>query len=98
MKKILMLSMMALSAVVTYAQQSFQLQLKNSEEKIPLAGATATISALNKIAVADSAGVATFTDLPAGNYEIVVSFAGMEERTVSVSLPLASPKPIEVLL
>ena len=53
-----------------YAQHTIRLSIKNSEEKEPLAGATATISSLNKTTVADSLGIATFADIAPGTYTI----------------------------
>lgn len=74
------------------------LSIKNSEEKEPLAGATATISTLNKTTVADSLGIATFADIAPGTYTVTVSFVGLEEKQVSVTVPMATEEPLEVLL
>jgi iron complex outermembrane receptor protein len=81
-----------------YAQHTIRLSIKNSEEKEPLAGATATISTLNKTTVADSLGIATFADIAPGTYTVTVSFVGLEEKQVSVTVPMATEEPLEVLL
>ena len=58
MKKILFLSIVVLCTFTTYAQHTITLSIKNSEDKTPLAGATATIISLNRTTVADSLGIA----------------------------------------
>ena len=98
MKKILLLSIAVLYAFTTYAQYTITLSVKSSEEKIPLAGATATIIALNKTTVADSAGVATFTNIAAGTYQIKVSYVDLEEQQVTVEVPQPNNTALEVLL
>src|SRR5687768_6405935 len=98
MKKILLLSIVVLCAFTTYAQHIIRLSIKSSEEKIPLAGATATIPTLNKTTVADSLGIATFADIAAGTYQITVSYVGLEERELIVQVPQPDSAITEVLL
>ena len=98
MKKMLLLSIVVLCAFTTYAQHTIRLSIKNSEEKTPLAGATATIAALNKTTLADSLGIATFADIAAGTYQIRVSYVGLEEQEVTVQVPQADSVITEVLL
>ena len=98
MKKILLLSIAVLCSFTTYAQYTITLSVKSSEQKIPLAGATATIVALNKTTVADSAGVATFTNIAAGTYQIKVSYVDLEEQQVTVEVPQPNNTALEVLL
>ena len=88
MKKILFLCIVLLCTLITYAQHTIRLSIKNSEDKSLLAGATATIISLNKTSVADSSGIATFTNIPPGTYQIKVSYVGLEEQEVSVQVPL----------
>lgn len=94
----LLLSIVVLCAFTTYAQHTIRLSIKNSEEKTPLAGATATIAALNKTTLADSLGIATFADIAAGTYQIRVSYVGLEEQEVTVQVPQADSVITEVLL
>lgn len=98
MKHILSLCIVLLACTGIYAQHTIRLSIKNSEEKEPLAGATATISTLNKTTVADSLGIATFADIAAGTYTVTVSFVGLEEKQVTVTVPMATEEPLEVLL
>jgi outer membrane receptor for ferrienterochelin and colicins len=98
MKKILFLCMVVLCAFTTYAQHRITISIKKNEDKAPLAGATATIVSLNKTTVADSSGIATFTNIAAGKYQIKVSYVGLEEQEVSVQVPQSDSATIEVLL
>lgn len=90
--------MVVLCAFTTYAQHNVSISVKKSEDKSPLAGATATIVLLNKTTVADSLGIATFANIAAGIYTVTVSFVGLEEKQVSVTVPMATEEPLEVLL
>lgn len=98
MKKILFLCIVVLCAFTTYAQHTITLSIKNSEDKSPLAGATATIVSLNKTTVADSLGMATFANIAAGSYQIKISFVGLAEQEVTVQVPQPDSAAIEVLL
>ena len=81
-----------------YAQHTIRLSIKNSDEKQPLAGATAIIKSINKTAIADSAGIATFANIAAGTFKVTISYVGLEEQEVSVTVPMATDRPCEVLL
>jgi iron complex outermembrane receptor protein len=98
MKKILLLCIVVLCAFTTYAQHTLIISIKNSEEKTPLAGATATILSLNRTAVADSLGIVTFANIAAGSYQIKVSYVGLEEQEVTVQIPQPDSSAIEILL
>ncbi|HUS02550.1 MAG TPA: TonB-dependent receptor plug domain-containing protein, partial [Chitinophagaceae bacterium] len=97
-KGLLFISIVLLSALNTYAQHTIKLSIKTKEEKIPLAGATAIISSINKTTIADSLGTAPFTNMAAGSYKIKISFIGMEEKEVAVIVPQTTTDPFEVLL
>lgn len=98
MKKILLLCLVVLCASTTYAQHTLTLSIKNSEDKTPLAGATATIVSLNKTTVADSLGMASFANIAAGSYQIKVSFVGLAEQEVTVQVPQTDSATLEVFL
>lgn len=98
MKKILFLCIAVLCTFVTYAQHTIKLSIKNSEEKAPLAGATATIKSLNRTTVTDSLGIATFTGIAAGTHLVTVSYVGLEEQQVSVTAPQPDSIVQEVFL
>lgn len=94
----LFLCIATLCVVASYAQHTIRLSIKHSEEKTALAGATVTIASLNKSAIADSAGLATFTDIATGTYQISVSYAGLSEQELTVQVPQPDNAAIEVLL
>lgn len=96
--KSLLLCIVLLSALNTIAQHTIRLSIKSNEERTSLAGATAIIVSINKTTFADSLGIATFENIPAGSYKIKVSFVGMEEKEIDVTLPRTTDDPVEVLL
>lgn len=98
MKYLLSLCVVLLAYTGISAQHTIRLSIKNSEEKEPLAGATATIASLNRTTAADSLGIASFADIAAGIYSITISFVGLEEKQVSVTVPMPTEEPLEVLL
>ena len=98
MKKVLFTSIVLLSAISAFSQHTLKLSVKNSEGKIPLEGATAIISSVHKTAVSDSLGVATFTDIAAGTYHVIVSYVSLAEKKVTVTVPPSTDDPYEVLL
>jgi iron complex outermembrane receptor protein len=98
MKNMLCLSALVLSTFITYAQHTISLSIKNSAEKTPLSGATATISSINKTAIADSSGIATFTNIAAGMYSVTISYVGLEEQEITVQVPQPDSTILEVLL
>ncbi len=80
------------------AQHTITLSIKKSEEKVSLAGAIASIVSLKKTTVADSLGIAIFTNIPAGTYQIKISYVGLEEQDVNVQVPQLAETATEVLL
>lgn len=98
MKKVLLLSIAVLCASISYAQYNIKLSIKKSEDKTPLAGATAIINSINKTTITDSSGIATFANLTAGTYNIKVSYVGLSEREVTVQVPQPDGSIMEVLL
>ena len=98
MKKVLFLSAVLLWAFTAYPQHTIKLAIKKAETKEPLVGATVTITSLNKTSIADSFGIATFTDIGAGTYIIAVSYAGLKEQEANVTVPQADRSIQEVFL
>ncbi|MDB5203790.1 MAG: TonB-dependent receptor plug [Ferruginibacter sp.] len=93
-----MLCIISISVLHTYGQENLRLLIKNAETNLPLAGATAYIAAINKTAVADSNGVIVLTNLPAGNYSLLLSFTGMGEQEINLSVPQPSNEPYLVTM
>jgi outer membrane receptor for ferrienterochelin and colicins len=99
MKKVLSLCIVLLMACIsTYAQHTLSISVKNAAEKEPLAGATVTITTLNRSVVADSTGLAIINNIAEGTYSVMVTFVGFEEQEISVTVPQPSNEPIEVLM
>lgn len=98
MKKVLLLSIAVLCVFISYAQYNIKLSIKKSEDKTPLTGATVIINSLNKTTITDSSGIATFTNITAGTYNIKVSYVGLSEREVTVQVPQPDRSIMEVLL
>jgi iron complex outermembrane receptor protein len=98
MRNLLTFCIVLLAFTGIKAQHTITISIKNSEEKTPLAGATAAIVSLNRTTVADSLGIATFANIAAGTYQIKVSFVGIEEQEVTVQVPQPNNAPVEVFL
>lgn len=98
MRKLFFLYIFLFFVAGSYAQYSVKLVVKNKEDKTPLSGATVFINSLHQTAVADSAGMAVFHNITAGNYKITVSYAGMQQQEISVTVPLLNDEAVEVLL
>ena len=95
--KQLLLCIALLGCTGLFAQHSIKLSVKDSEEKTPLSGATATIGSLKKTIAADSTGLVLFTGIGPGTYKITVSYIGYEEQVVTVTVPL-TPDITDVFL
>ena len=98
MKFLFLFCIAALCTSTIHAQHTIKLLIKTSAEKQPLPGATAIIKSLNKTAIADSAGIVTFANLKTGTFKITISYVGLEEKEISVTLPVPTDEPLEVLL
>lgn len=80
------------------AQYSIALSIKKAEDKQPLAGATATIATLNKMAISDSLGIARFENITEGSYTVVVSHVGLDKQQLHITLPQQDRTVLEILL
>jgi iron complex outermembrane receptor protein len=98
MKKMLFLCMVVLYALPGHAQHTIRLSVKSKEERSTLPGATAIISSLKKTTVSDSLGIATFDAIPAGTYQIKVSYVGFADEELAIQVPMHDSMAIEVLL
>lgn len=98
MKKILLLSIIVMAASTTYAQYQIKLSIQKREDKTALGGASAIITPINKTTIADSSGIVTFANIPAGTYKIRVSYVGFDKKEVTVQAPQPDSGIVEVLL
>jgi outer membrane receptor for ferrienterochelin and colicins len=98
MKYILLAGMLLLAFAGVSAQHSIKISIKDKEEKNPLAGASATIQSINKTVVADSLGIASFINLAVGVYKINISYVGMQEQEINITVPQPDSMVTEVLM
>ncbi|MFT3935030.1 MAG: TonB-dependent receptor plug domain-containing protein [Chitinophagaceae bacterium] len=98
MKRILFICIALLCTVQAYTQYSIRLSVQKKEDRFPLSGATAIIDSLNKKAIADSAGLIIFNNVPAGNYRILISYVALQPATINVQIPFADDSAVQVLL
>lgn len=87
MKFILSLTVVMLCCLTSYTQHRLSILISHAENKLPLNGATAHISSLNRTEIADTNGLIVFNDLPQGTYPIILSYAGLKEQRLSIVLP-----------
>src|SRR5687768_470825 len=83
---------------VASAQTIFRAVVKNAETSEPLPGATATLRGTTLGASANEDGVVEIQNIPDGTQEIAFSFVGYEVKTISLTFPLQSSQPMEILL
>ena len=88
MQRLVMVAVILLSGITATAQNIFKSKIINSESGEPLAGATVSIESLKKSAIADTAGVAIISNLPAGKYIVKISSVGYEENETEVEIPM----------
>ena len=88
-----------LACQIAYAQNTFKAVVKDDKTKLPLPGATATITSLNLGGTADTSGRITVTNIPDGKYEVKFSFVGYFGQDKTIILPLKNPDEVmEVFL
>ncbi len=97
MKPIFIYCIAMLCTFNIYAQHTFKAIIKDAE-KNPLQGATASIKTLNKSAVADSRGLVTLKNIPAGKFEVIFSHVGFDETVITFEFPLANDSIINIVL
>lgn len=97
MRHLLFLCLVLLACANANAQHTIRLSIIHGEEKAPLAGATATLVPLNKTALAGSAGLVVFDNVPEGSHTVQVSYVGFTTQEVTVHVPQAG-STVEVLL
>lgn len=94
----MLICIVLLCTIITNAQNTFKAFIKDVKEKQPLQGATVTIKTLNKSTAADSLGFVILKNITAGKQEIVISHVGFQDKELSLTFPLVSDEPIEILL
>ncbi len=92
------LLVMAFAAVNAVAQNQLVLSIKNAENREPVIGATVQIAGTSLGASADGNGTAVLSNIPDGQQTLLVRSIGFKEINLSLTFPLVSADPIEILL
>ena len=87
-KYLLSIKLILILCLSLQAQTSdIQLKVLTEAENEPLLGATVYFKALEKGAVTDFDGIATFTEIPDGQHQIIISFLGFETFETTIQIP-----------
>ena len=87
-KYILSIKLILILCLSLQAQTSdIQIKVLTEAENEPLLGATVYFEALEKGAVTDFDGIATFTEIPDGKHQIIISFLGFETFETTIQIP-----------
>ena len=73
--------------ISSYSQQTLKGTVSNFNTFTPIAGASIYFPILEIGVATDEKGVFEFSNLPVGNYELIVSSMGFENFTMTISLP-----------
>ena len=87
-KYLLSIKLILILCLSLQAQTSdIQIKVLTEAENEPLLGATVYFKALEKGAVTDFDGIATFTEIPDGQHQIIISFLGFETFETTIQIP-----------
>ena len=98
MKKILFMSFFMTLNLCVFAQNTFNAVVRNSENKNPLIGVTASIKGTSLAATSNENGQIIIVNVPDGVQEIHFSYVGFYERIDTLGFPLKDTSVIEILL
>ena len=98
MKKILFMSFFMALNLCVFAQNTFNAVVRNSENKNPLIGVTASIKGTSLAATSNENGQIIIVNVPDGVQEIHFSYVGFYERIDTLEFPLKDTSVIEILL
>lgn len=91
MKKALLTTLFLITSILSFAQTSdISISVGNAETNEPLMGATIYLEELEKGAVTDFDGIATFTEIPIGNQIIKISYIGF--NTIETIIEIGAKK------
>ncbi|WP_405210528.1 TonB-dependent receptor [Dokdonia sp. Asnod2-E02] len=87
-KYLLSIKLISILCLSLQAQTSdIQIKVLTEADNEPLLGATVYFEALEKGAVTDFDGIATFTEIPDGQHQIIISFLGFETFETTIQIP-----------
>ena len=98
MKKILFMSFFMTLNLCVFAQNNLNVVIRNSENKDPLIGVTASIKGTSLAATSNENGLIIIENVPDGVQEIHFSYVGFNERIDTLGFPLKDTSVIEILL
>ena len=98
MKKILFMSFFMTLNLCVFAQNNLNAVIRNSENKDPLIGVTASIKGTSLAATSNENGLIIIENVPDGVQEIHFSYVGFNERIDTLGFPLKDTSVIEILL
>ena len=89
MNKYILSAMLTIITCFSAKAQTSDIQIKviSESENEPLFGATVYLEKLEKGAVTDFDGIATFNEIPNGEHIIIVSFLGFETLKTTIQIP-----------
>lgn len=97
MKNIFLNTLFLFISIITFAQTSdISISVSDAETNEPLLGATVYFEELEKGAVTDFDGIATFTEIPNGNHIIKISYIGF--KTIETTIDVGTKKEFDFKL
>ena len=87
MKKLIGSLMLSLMWCISVYAQNNTIEIAVVSDNEPLSGATVFIESLDKGAITNFDGIAVFSDIPDGTYEVQISFLGFEPVEVAIVVP-----------
>lgn len=91
MKNIFLNTLFLFVSIISFSQTSdISISVKDAETNEPLLGATVYFEELEKGAVTDFYGIATFTEIPNGNHIIKISYIGF--KTIETTIDVGTKK------
>ena len=91
MKKVFLNTLFLMVSIISFAQTSdVSISVNNAQTDEPLLGATVYFEELEKGAVTDFDGIATFTEIPNGNQTIKISYVGF--KTIETTIEIGTKK------
>ncbi|MFP4091686.1 MAG: TonB-dependent receptor [Cyclobacteriaceae bacterium] len=92
------LTLLIFSATSAYSQHTIHFRIVDADSDEPLPGATATPEGTDKGGVADTSGLLTITNIPAGEQNFVISYVGYQSQERTFEVPVQADEPIQVAL
>lgn len=86
-----LLLMFTICANVLAQTNLVKIKVFSADNKEPLMGATVFFKDLDKGAITDFDGIATFADVPNGLHPVEISYLGFKTVKISISLPVKEP-------